>query len=367
MDDSGEELLKGVRAFLARRYDDQTRLAILEGRDNGSSLVAMAAEEGWFYLAVPEVADGMGIDPADLVPSFRAFGEQLLVGPYFEHMVLPALLIAGVALDADQLTRLGRVTRGDARLAFVDPAASLDWQLGAVAIENGELAGSVALVRFARGSTELLVAAQDETGRSQLALVDALAAGVDMTDLPSADPGTTIARIRFDRVAVAKGDILAEGADADRLLVKIRAWTRIAAAAELTGIARRALDLSLSYIVEREQFGKPIATFQAVRHLAASAAQRVVQLECLAEAVALDAPNRSDADLELAAMSYKAAAAELARSVVEDSIQMHGGIGFTYEYELQWHYKRALALRSWYGDETELYSAIGRIRLAEPA
>lgn len=361
MDNAGEDLAAGVRAFLVRHYDTQTRLAILEGRNDGSSLLGMAAAEGWFDLAVPETSGGLGMHSSDLVSSFRAFGEKLVVGPFFEHMVLPGLLMANLQLSPAQLVRFARITRGDARLAWVDPLVSLDWQLGVVEVHNAELSGEVAVVRFAKGSDDLLVVAQNPSGQNMLVMVDARASGVTVADMPSADPGVTIARIHLVR---AELNVLAQGSDADRILATIRAWARIAVAAELTGIARHTLDLALFYIVERKQFGTPIATFQAVRHLAASATQRVIELECLAEAIASNAIGQDDAKLGLAAMSYKAIAAELARGVVEDSIQMHGGIGFTYEYELQWYYKRALALRAWYGDETELYRAIGRARLA---
>ena len=364
MSELSDELLSGVQAFLVQRLDHATRLAILEGRESGASLLAVAAEEGWFNLLMPESEGGMGVTPSDLIPGFQALGQNLATSPFFEHMFLPALLVTGLELEPRILERLARVIRGEARLAFADTKVSLDWSLGRVIECRGRLAGEVAMVRFGAAADLLLVMAQDEAGQACLVMIDARAPGVGLTGVPSADPGMEFARLQCDGTRIETHDVIARGEDAERIARTIRAWARISMAAELTGIARRALDLALSYIGQRKQFGKPVASFQSVRHLAASAAQRVIELECFAEMIVQDASSLGDADLETAAMSYKAAAAELARGVVEDAIQMHGGIAFTYEYELQWYYKRCMALRAWYGDETELYRAIGRARLA---
>ncbi|CAM5579016.1 acyl-CoA dehydrogenase family protein [Streptomyces hirsutus] len=89
-------------------------------------------------------------------------------------------------------------------------------------------------------------------------------------------------------------------------------------------------------------------------------------LESLVEAVAADSATLSPGAFELAALSLKAAAAEVGRSACEDALQIHGGIGFTHEHELHWYYKRALSLRTWYGDEREAATEVGRRLMSTP-
>lgn len=364
MDSIAAGLAEGAEAFLKHHWSDSARRAVLEGGSTaGTPLLGHAAAEGWFNLSVPESAGGMGVHPRELVGLFQLFGQKLFVAPVFEHMVLPGLLLT-VPLTEEVKVRLQRVVQGAAPLVLIDPGVSLEWKVGEIQECEAMVSGDFALARFAEIGADFLVVARDSSEQEVLLLVEGGAAGLVMKEVPSADPGVRISSLKFNRVEAMA---LTRGAQAADLLRTIRTWARIMAAAELTGVARHALDLSLAYIVERKQFGTSISTFQAVRHLAASATQKVVELEAVVDSVAAEQVEQGDASAEIAAMSFKALASELARSVVEDSIQMHGGIGFTYEYELQWYYKRVLALRAWYGDETELYRAIGDQRLSDRA
>jgi len=357
------DVLAAVEGFLDRRYTQELRLKLLEGSDSGSDLFATAADEGWFDLAVPEQFAGSGLHLSDLVGAFRLFGERLLVGPYVEHMMLPALLLSELDLAPALRDRLARIRDGGARLAWMDVSPSVEWRVGEVEATDRRLNGQSRIVRFATDCDELLVVGEGQAGTT-LALVHAQSPGVAIDPVESSEPGVPIAAVTLRDVALNDEDLLATGPEAERVLATARSWARIMFAAELTGMARRSLDLALGYIVQREQFGVPIATFQAVRHMAATATQHVLLLESLADAVADDTSESTLTDLELASMTFKASAAEFARSVCEDSIQLHGGIGFTYEYVLHWYYKRILSLRTWYGDETELSTEVGRTRLA---
>jgi alkylation response protein AidB-like acyl-CoA dehydrogenase len=357
------DVLAAVEGFLDRRYTEDLRLKLLEGSDSGSDLFATAADEGWFDLAVPERFAGSGLHLSDLVGAFRLFGERLLVGPYVEHMVLPALLLNEIDVDPALHDRLARIRDGGARLAWMDVCPSVQWRVGELEATEGKLNGQSRIVRFAPACDELLVVGE-AGGEMKLALVRSTTPGVAIDPVESSEPGVPIAAVLLRDIQLGDDDVLASGPEAERVVAKARSWARIMFAAELTGMARRALDLALGYIVQREQFGVPIATFQAVRQMAATATQHVLLLESLADAVAADTAESTLAGLELAAMTFKASAAEFARSVCEDSIQLHGGIGFTYEYVLHWYYKRILALRTWYGDERELSLEVGRARLA---
>nr|WP_271209882.1 acyl-CoA dehydrogenase family protein [Rhodococcus wratislaviensis] len=363
MGSASREVLAAVEELLDRRYTEDQRLKLLEGSDTGAEFFASAAAADWFDLAVPERCDGIGLHLSDLVGAFRLVGERLLVGPYFEHMALPALLLTELEIHPTLGDRLTQIRSGASRLAWMDVCPTMQWHVGEVNIIDGALNGRSKIVRFASACDEILVAGQ-ANGETQLALVRADDPGVVIEKTDSSEPGVPIAAVTLRDVPLNDDNLVAAGPEADRILALARSWARIMFAAELTGMARRTLDLALDHIVQREQFGAPIATFQAVRHIAATAAQHVLLLESLSDAVAADSADLTLADLELASMSFKASAGELARAVSEDSIQLHGGIGFTYEYVLHWYYRRILALRTWYGDEIELHIEIGRLRLA---
>lgn len=364
MANAGAEVLAAVTGFLSRRYDDDRRIKLLEGSTGDSAYIFdAAASDGWFDLAVPEQFGGSGLHLADVVGAFRAFGEELLVGPYVEHVVLPALLLTELGVDEAVQQRLALVRAGQSRLAWMDVDPSPQWSLGELDLSGSTLSGHANIVRFAPGCTELLIMG-NTLGSAVVALVPATAVGVTVTEVPSSDPGVSIGAVTLDDVQLAPGELLAQGAVAEQLLANARSWARIMLAAELTGMARRSVDHALAYIVQREQFGVSIATFQSVRHIAATATQHVLMLESFADAVADDAASADPDSLAVMAMAFKASASEFARSACEDSIQLHGGIGFTYEYVLHWYYKRILALRAWYGDEVELSIEVGRARLA---
>jgi acyl-CoA dehydrogenase len=255
-----------------------------------------------------------------------------------ENSLLPALV---EGLDP---------TRDGTPPALVDPGIAAEWagDLGAITLTGRELTGGVAAVRFAAQASVLVVIAG-----AAVCLVDPGARGVRIEPVGSADPGASFARVSFDG-AVAH-TVLPD----DDLGARIRAWARLLLACELSGIAEGALAATVAYVGQREQFGKPIGSFQAVKHLAADMSVRSAGLRNLCLAALDDAGGTSTADLDLISSTAKAHAAHTAVRVCEDAIQLHGGMGFTTETDVSWYYRRALALRGWYGDETELRHRIG--------
>jgi acyl-CoA dehydrogenase len=199
-----------------------------------------------------------------------------------------------------------------------------------------------------------VVVATTQTGAA-VCLVDPTAPGVRIEDVESADPTTTFARVVLDGVHV-EGAAFAGG---DELVTRIRSWARLLIACELSGLAQRSLERTVEHIARREQFGRPIGSFQAVKHIAADMYAQSTGLHNLCCATLADADEASVTDLDLLAATAKAHAAEVAVRVCEDAIQLHGGMGFTTESDVSSYYKRALALRGWYGDATELQMRIG--------
>jgi alkylation response protein AidB-like acyl-CoA dehydrogenase len=250
-------------------------------------------------------------------------------------------------------------------LALVDPGITDDWadDVGTVLLTPNGLRGAVNAVRFARQAQVLVVIADSETGPA-VCLVDATEPGVTVDDVDSADPTATLARVTFADARVIGAEAAGHAGD-DRLIHDIRSWTRILIACELSGIAQRCLDRTIDYIRQREQFGRAIGSFQAIKHIAADMYTRSTALHNLCIATLADAGQADQRQLYLLGATAKAYASSVAVQVCEDAIQLHGGIGFTTENELSWYYKRTLALRGWYGDKTELERRIGAALLEE--
>lgn len=345
MADDHQEYGAAVDGYLTRAYDGDRRRELIDAGAWHPALAAELAGLGWYALAVDEERGGLGAPLSALGPVLVQLGRHLVVGPQLETLLLPALL-------GERAPRAAVET--GVPLALVDPGVTRDWadDVGSVTLTGGQLSGTVHAARFAAQAGLLVVLADTGDGEA-VCLVDPSGPGVHVEAVDSADPGVEFARVRLDDVPAGP-----TGAD-DELVTRIRSWARILLACELTGLAQRSLELAVEHIGRREQFGRPVGSFQALQHIAAQMHVRWTGLYHLCTATLADADRASVVDLELMAATAKAHAAEVAVAVCEDAIQLHGGMGFTTESDVSWHYRRALALRAWYGDEIELAPMIG--------
>lgn len=342
-----------VDEYLGRAYEGDQRRKLLESGGWDPRFAAELAELGWYALAVPERHGGLGAPLSELGPVFVQLGRHLVVGPLLEDILLPALLSPA---DGEQPPAVAAAVETGVSLALVDPGVTDDWtaDLGSVTLREQRLSGAVEAVRFARQASLLVVVAETETG-TEVRLVDPAAPGVRIEDVESTDPATAFARVVLDGVRVSETTL----AGGDELVTRIRSWARLLIACELSGLAQRSLERTVEYIGQREQFGRPIGSFQAVKHIAADMYAQWTGLHNLCCAALADADEASVDDLDLLAATAKGHAAEVAVRVCEDAIQLHGGMGFTTESDVSSYYKRALALRGWYGDATELQLRVG--------
>lgn len=347
-----EEYGSAVDEYLTRAYDGDRRRAVLTAGGWDAGLAAELAGLGWHGLAVPEQHGGLGAPLSALGPVFSALGRHLVVGPTLENTLLPAVLHEHWA----SAPALAAAVETGVPVALVDPGVTEDWaaDVGSVTLRVDRLTGTVEAVRFAGQASLLVVVAATDAGEV-VCLVDAGAAGVRVEDVDSADPATAFARVALDDVLVD----LRTPVDGGALVARIRSWARLLIACELSGLAGHAVDRTVTYIGQREQFGHPIGSFQAVKHIAADMYAQATSLRNLCTAALADAAGASAAGLQMLAWTAKAHAAEVAVRVCEDAVQLHGGMGFTTETDVSAYYLRTLALRSWYGDATELRRRIG--------
>lgn len=320
-----------------------------------------AAELGWFGILAPEERGGLGAGPVEVVALFRAIGRHLFPGPVLEHVVV-APIVAGVA-DADVRVRLDAAIDGRRWLSVAAEPTGDDWSGRApwdgVEERGGTLVGSKADIRGGAMVDDLVVTARCG-GEPAVYLVEASAPGVEILESDSIDVCSRPAVARFDG---APAERIAAGAEAQLLWDRVTGLARLAVAGELDGIVERATTMSVEYAKTRQQFDRPIGSFQAVKHMLADLWLDGYSLDSVCEYCAVTA--RDDADAPRAGAVAKAFSALAGRRALHTALQVHGGIGVTEEYDFQLFFKRMLALEGSWGERRDIEAELGRQKLAE--
>ena len=310
-------------------------------------------ELGWLGLSLPEEHGGSALGMVETAILVDELGRVAYPGPYLPTMLAGhAILAAGT--EAQKKRWLPAIAGGSARATLALMERELDWDPQATttrAERRGDgwvLTGLKQFVPWPSVADALLVPARSPEGLS-LFLVPASARKLGISMMTGIDLGARLGQVTLDGVAVDADALLGEPGAAGPLLEDVLRRGAVAAAAEMLGAARRCLDMAVSYAKVREQFGQPIGSFQAIRH---KCAEMLLEVENAHSAVyyaawALDAGAE---DAALAASVAKAYVNDASRRVCGEAIQVHGGIGFTWEYDLHLYFKRAKGLEVQYGD-----------------
>jgi alkylation response protein AidB-like acyl-CoA dehydrogenase len=346
--DEQQAIKEAARGFLAKNYKSE-RIRELVDSELGfedSDWQGMA-ELGWTGLALPEEWGGQGLGAVDLAVLFEELGYALAPTPLLSNTVA-GLALATCGSDEQKERWLRPLAEGAARgtPALYDadaPGVIGEFTMEARADGDGViLDGEKVLVMDAAAADFLLVATSD--GRRHI--VERDADGLTITREPAIDPTRRLYAVRFDGVRVDSGATLA-GQGEDYLPVFHRIC--VAVAAELTGVCQRALEMAVEYAKERQQFGRPIGSYQAVSH---RCAQMLMETENSRSATLYAAWTADDEpeSLPLAASMAKAYASDAGPRVTDAAIQVHGGIGFTWEHDLHFFLKRATGNAAVFGD-----------------
>ena len=312
------------------------------------------AKLGWLGLPFPEEQGGAGLGLVELALVLEEMGRVAYPGPFFETVVLGGLGIMLGGTPAQKDKWLTAIAAGKARATAALLEEHLDWDptsTAATAARSGAgwtLSGLKRFVPWAHVADVVLVPARSPEGLS-LFLVDPKASGVTLKPMVGIDLVSRWSEMRLDKVAVGADALLGQGGTAGPLLESLLRRAAVMSSAEMLGAARRCLDMSVEYAKVREQFGQPIGSFQAIRH---RCAEMLLEVENAHAAVyyAAWALTAGAEDAAIASSICKAYVSEAARKVCGDAIQVHGGIGFTWEYDLHLYMKRAKALEPLYGD-----------------
>jgi alkylation response protein AidB-like acyl-CoA dehydrogenase len=361
--DEQQAIKSTAREFLAARYESE-RIRQLAESEHGfeQSDWEEMAELGWPGLALPEEWGGQGLGIVELAVLFEEMGYALAPSPLLSATVA-GLALAAQGTDGQRDRWLRPLAAGEARATLALFDAGTAATIGCVEMEarpDGDgvvLDGEKVLVLDAASADFFLVATSD--GRRHL--VERGADGVSVVPERSIDLTRRLHSIRFDGVRV-DAEATLSGAQADYLPILWRAC--VAIAAESTGIAQRALEMAVEYAKDRKQFGRPIGAYQAVSH---RCAQMLLETENSRSAVygAAWAADAEPESLPLAAAMAKAYASDAGWRVPDASIQVHGGIGFTWEHDLHFFLKRGKANATTFGDARWHRDRVADLALAE--
>ncbi|GAB4582786.1 acyl-CoA dehydrogenase family protein [Nocardia sp. IFM 10818] len=340
-----QELATTVRAVLAKHGDSAAMRRGLEGeRGYDEQLWALLCEQvGVAALAIPEEFGGVGAGLVESLLVIEELGRTLSAPPMLGSAVLgvQALLLAGNAEANERL--LPEVAEG-ARTLAVCWAGARGWDAFGVRAESGKLSGTAHYVLDGTYADTLLVLTADG-----LFEVDGGAAGVTRTAVPTMDPTRRLTTITFESApATALGSV-----DISRL--RDIAWAAVTA--EQVGAADRCLEMTVEYSKSRVQFGRPIGSFQALKHRMADMYVQVESARSLAYLAISGLAEGTAEAIDIAAARLHATTA--LNAVVSETVQMHGGIAITWEHDAHLFFKRA------HGD-ARLFGAPAR-PLARPA
>jgi acyl-CoA dehydrogenase len=329
-----------ARKFLTEHSSSARVRRILEGAaPYDAELWRGMGEMGWIGTAIPEVHGGAGFGYLELCVIAEELGRSLAPTPFSSTIYLAAEVLLLAGSEAQKKRWLPRIAQGNAIgcFALAEGAHVATPENLTTRADGGRVAGTKLPVMDGDVADFAVVAASGAAGRASLFLVDLKGAGITRTPLTTVDPTRSHARLVFDGAAAEP--LGASGAGwplVERLLDR----AAVLVAFEQLGGAQAALDMAREYAMGRFAFGRQIASFQAIKH---KLADMYVAVELArsnayygAWALSKDAP-----ELPVAAATARVAATEAYYQAAKENIQVHGGMGFTWEFDCHLHYRRA--------------------------
>jgi alkylation response protein AidB-like acyl-CoA dehydrogenase len=332
------------------------------------------AELGWLGLIIPEEFGGSSLNMVDLIVVLEEMGRVVMPGPFYATVILGATSLILGGTKAQQQQYLPKIADGSLKATLAQVEESGRWDapgimMPATKTASGfDLSGTKLFVHDAHNADLLIVPART-SGKGEkgitLFLVDAKAPGVKVTLLKTMDQTRKLCEVNFDKVVVGKDAVLGKVGAGWSMLDRVVDRAKVAMCGEMCGGAQKVLEMSVEYAKVREQFGRPIGSFQAIQH---KCANMMVQVESsksatyyAAWAVANDVP-----EAHLAACMAKAYCSDAYRMVSGEGIQIHGGIGFTWEHDMHIYFKRAKGSEVTFGDATWNRELVAQVVLDQP-
>ncbi|MER7564200.1 acyl-CoA dehydrogenase family protein [Streptomyces sp. NPDC097941] len=355
-----EELGRTVRAFLAHTSPETETRRLMETPEGFDRALwrRMGTELGLQGLAVPEEYGGAGCGPVEVGVVMEEMGRALLCAPFLSSAVLATNTLLRCADEEARKRLLPGLASGElvGTLALTEDSAR--WDAAGVRLtareSNGSwlLSGHKMFVLDGATADVVLTVARVENATDDgigVFCVEGDAPGLTRAPLPTMDPTRRQAHLDYRDVPATRLRTHGDGWD---LVSEVLDRAAVALAAEQVGVATRALDMAVEYAKVRHQFGRPIGSFQAVKHLLADVLLEVESARAAAHYALLAAENSESADPELPAVASlaKAFCSDACVQAAEENIQVHGGIGFTWEHPAHLYLKRAKTSHLLFGD-----------------
>jgi alkylation response protein AidB-like acyl-CoA dehydrogenase len=358
-----QELLRNTaRKFFENECGSETVRRLMETPEGISAeLWKKLAEQGWLGLIYPEQYDGTGLGLVDLVVLMEEMGRAVAPGPYFSTVLLGGLAILEAGGDAQKKEWLPRIAAGDKRvaLAWMEPSAQLGPAgVTLTAVKRGEtftLSGTKLFVHDAHTADALVVGARTRPGAGadgvSLFLLPKGTKGLEVTLLPTMDQTRKLCEVACSDVTVGADALLGAAGAGWAPLSRVLDRATVALCAEMCGGAQKVLDMTVEYAKIRQAFGRPIGSYQGVKHRAADMLVDVENSKSITYYAAW-ALDENSPEAPLAVSMAKAYVSDAYRRVAAGGIQLHGGIGFTWEHDLHLYFKRAKGSEFTFGDAT---------------
>jgi alkylation response protein AidB-like acyl-CoA dehydrogenase len=320
-----------------------------------------AASSGWLGLEVAEELGGAGVSFAEVCLICEELGRAGVGGPYLGAVVLGAGLLNALApgdvrdgllqqLAEGMSVPVAVLSASDANAEFLLTKNGTELSLSGSAsfVPDATYVTDTSYATAANGYGPLLVPSTGPDGTPVVAVIDGSAAGVTVTDRPVLDLARRLADVTLDGVAVGPASVLSYGADAAAAVRGLGDRAAVAVACDSLGVAVAMLDITVEYVKVREQFGRPIGSFQAVKHACADMlVQITVGRELLQQAI--DAVTQDAPTAGAAVSMAKSFTCSAAVAVAGKAMQLHGGMGYTWESGIHLAVKRAALNRSMFG------------------
>ena len=351
LNESQEFLKDSARKFFAGECPSAEMRRLMEtDAAYDAVLWSKLTAQGYTGVIFPEAYGGVGLGKIELMLLMEEAGRALLPGPFFSTVVLAGSVLEAVGTAASKNKYLAPICRGEVRatVAFVEAGASWDLRDVQLSAPNGKLTGEKLFVTDAAIADFILVVARDG-----VFAVDSKARGLRISPMSSMDLTRKLYGVEFTNTPAEKVGAITDLPSAFDIATA-------ALAAELVGGMQRTLDITVEYAKTRKQFGKPIGMFQAVQH---QCADMYLETESSRSAVyyAAWALQENSPDAATAVSIAKMYASDAARTVGNRGIQIHGGMGFTWENDLHLYYRRAKASETAFGDATFHRERIARL------
>jgi len=330
-----------------------TRRIVESGAGYDESLWRKGAELGWPALALPEELGGFGQQLVDLAVVAAEHGRVVLPSPFLPTVVTADAIAASpnASMRKEVVPPLAAGT-ATAAWAFAEPGRP--WSTAGLSLRAGRdgdgftLDGQKVAVQDARSAQWLLVDAVLD-GKPARFVIGTDAAGLTMRRQQAFDISRELDDITLDTVRLPAGSLLSRGDEAGQAIERSLRMITVLACAELVGVAERLLAMTIEHVKVREQFGRPIGSFQAIKHKCAT--MRIwAQASAAATYYAAMAVDAGAEDADRAVSVAKAYAGDAVSRLAGEALQAHGGIGFTWEHDLHLYLRRAKSNELLYGD-----------------